>query len=222
MKICACVAKKTKEECINLVKNIDADLIEHRMDYMEKIENLEDIYKNSKLPIIATNRSLLCGGNFAGDENDRIEYLFRAIDSECTMIDLEIGTETSLKKDLIEYAKSNDCGVIISFHDFEKTPKKNKLIEIMKKERREGADIGKIVTTANSMEECHLILEMLLYAKKYEFPLIAFSMGEKGRFTRIAACSYGAPFIYASVDERTGPGQISVEEMRRIWEVLFP
>lgn len=220
MKICASIAEKTPEKCIKKIKNLDSELIEHRMDFMEEIRDLEDIYTASKLPVIATLRSSADGGAFSGSENSRIAYLFEALDAGCTMIDIERGTEPGLKEKLIRNAKKNNCGVIISVHDFEGTAGMEELSMIMEMERGEGADIGKIVTTPHSVEDCHRVLRLLLKAEKEKFPLIAFCMGELGRFTRVIAPLYGAPFTYASSGTPTAPGQLSISAMRRVWRLV--
>jgi len=221
MNICACIAKKTPEECIKVIKNLDTELIEHRMDFMDEIKGLEEIYNVSKVPVIATNRSTACGGHFNESEEKRIEHLLTAIDTGCTMIDIEIETDDELKRDVIDHAKKNNCGVIISMHDFKGTPQREELDRIMYMEKEQGADIGKIVTTAHCLEDCRVILDLLSGAKKENFPLIAFTMGELGIFTRIIAPLYGAPFMYASVEEPTGSGQLSLVTLRKIQKELI-
>ncbi|MEA1993441.1 MAG: type I 3-dehydroquinate dehydratase [Euryarchaeota archaeon] len=220
MNICACVANKTPKGCIEAVKRLDAELIEHRMDFMEEIKDLERIYTASKLPVIATIRPSANGGAFLGLEESRIAYLFEAIDAGCTMIDIELETPTNLKEEIIEHAKENNSGVIISMHDFEGTADKETLQGIIRRERKEGADIGKIVTTPHSVEDCHRVINLILTAKRNDFPLVAFAMGDLGKFTRIIAPLYGAPFTYASSGNSTAPGQLSLRAMRRMRELI--
>lgn len=220
MNLCASIGERTAEASIALVKKVKADLIEHRIDFMEEIENLEKIYVESKLPVIATLRSPSNGGHFRGTERSRVNHLFTAIDAGSTMVDIEIETQNSLKEELIEYARRTHCGVVISFHDFTATPDEGKLNEIIGREKDQGADIGKIVTKAQTIEDCHRVLDLLITAKKEKFPLISFAMGGVGVFTRIAALCYGAPFMYVSAGNPTGPGQLSLEIMRGIREVM--
>lgn len=216
MKICACIAEKTAEDCIKVARALDTDFVEHRMDFMEKIENLDKIYSAINIPIIATNRSVACKGYFKGTEEDRIEHLINAIDAGCVMVDIELSVSNKLKKKVIHAAKKNKCKIIISFHDWNHTPNIKELLKIMLREKEEGADIGKIVTTANSLGDCHRVLGLLLEAQKEDFPLIAFSMGKLGKFTRPMSLLFGAPFTFAALDKKTAPGQLSVNEIRNI------
>ena len=46
-------------------------------------------------------------------------------------------------------------------------------------------------------------------------------MEEPGIFSRVACVMAGAFFTYASLEEKTAPGQISLEEMREFQRILF-
>jgi 3-dehydroquinate dehydratase-1 len=52
--------------------------------------------------------------------------------------------------------------------------------------------------------------------------MIAFAMGDLGKFTRVAALFLGAPFMYVSQDsgDKAAPGQITLSQMRALLEVL--
>lgn len=220
MRLCACITEKTAEDCIKVAKAIDTELIEHRIDFMDEIKNLDRIYNATKTPVIATNRSVKCGGHSRSSEEKRIAHLLSAIDAGCAMVDIELETEEGLKQRVMEKARERNCKIIISMHDFKKTPDTEELLGIMRREKEQGADIGKIVTIANSVEDCHSVLGLLLEARKEDFPLVAFAMGELGRFTRIVALLYGAPFTYVSVNESVAPGQLSVNVTRKILKEL--
>jgi 3-dehydroquinate dehydratase len=62
---------------------------------------------------------------------------------------------------------------------------------------------------------------LALYA--HHTAIVAFGMGEKGKFTRLAALKLGAPFMYVSLDGATptAPGQFSESEMRALWQQLL-
>ncbi|MFO8110095.1 MAG: type I 3-dehydroquinate dehydratase [Thermoplasmata archaeon] len=220
MKICACISGKTAERCTETLKRMDTEMIEHRMDFMDSIEDLEGIYGSTEADIIATNRRVDEGGFFNGTEDERIGYLTKAVDAGCHYVDVELETEELLKAKVMEYAKDNGCKVILSKHDFNKTPLLEDLIEIMERQKMEGADIGKIVTYANNSHDCYMIFDLLIHAEKEGFELVAFAMGDLGRNTRVLAPMYGAPFMYACVADVVADGQFDVETLRNIWRDL--
>lgn len=214
MRLCACLREKTVKECIDVAKKIDTELIEHRIDYMTKPEDFKKIYQSIKVPVVATNRPVRSGGKFEGTEEDRIVLLLKAIYEGCAYVDVEIETDPYLMKKVIETARKNDCKVIISTHDYKKTPSKEELFEIMRTEKELGADIGKIATTANSIKDCYKVLGLLKEAQKENFPLIAFCMGKIGKFSRLMSLKHGAPFTYVAIKEGTAPGQIQLDDMK--------
>ena len=121
---------------------------------------------------------------------------------------------------MIAAARNNNCQIIISMHDFKETPGLENLIKIMEQQREQGADMGKIVTTAQSLEDCHTVLALLLEAKAIGFPLVAFAMGRTGKITRLMSLFYGAPFTYVSVGESVAPGQIDIRKMKKLLKEL--
>ncbi len=220
MKICACINGKNPDECIRVMERTDTEFVEHRMDFMERIERLNDIYASTQAAIIATNRSTANGGNFEGTEEDRLGHLMEAMDAGCQYVDIELETGQKLRVPVMEHAVKLGIGIILSTHNFQCTPGPEELMRLMNELKKQGADIGKIVTYANRPEDCHHILELLVHAKRQDFELVAFAMGGIGRFTRLLAPLYGSPFTYASVTGEVAHGQLSVEDTRRIWREL--
>ena len=52
--------------------------------------------------------------------------------------------------------------------------------------------------------------------------IVAFCMGEKGKMSRIFSPIIGAAWTYASLtrDKASAPGQLTVGEVKEIWEKL--
>jgi 3-dehydroquinate dehydratase-1 len=43
-------------------------------------------------------------------------------------------------------------------------------------------------------------------------------MGEAGVMTRVLAPLYGAPFTYAALEKAVAPGQLTVAQMRKLYD----
>jgi 3-dehydroquinate dehydratase I len=216
MKICACLAEQSFKDCINKIKKINTlpiKIIEHRIDFMKNIEKLEEIYSQTKLPIIATCK---IENNFKGNEKDIYNVLINAINAGCSFVDIDLNMNEEIREKIILQAKKRKIKVIISWHDFKKTPLEKELKDILTKEIKAGADICKIVTTSKSENDNNIILSLYDEIKQVNFTnvkLIAFAMGTKGKITRINALKKGCPFMYASINKKSAPGQIDVKEM---------
>jgi 3-dehydroquinate dehydratase type I len=135
-------------------------------------------------------------------------------------IDVELGTKRSLLNGLIRNKK--ETKVILSFHDFRKTPPQQELEKMCDRMIQFGVDIVKIVTFARSLEDNLNTLSLIPYARKRKQEIVAFCMGEKGRMSRIFAPMMGAGWAYASLNRNriSAPGQLTVTELKEIWERL--
>ena len=196
-----------------------ADLIELRVDYLWKIR-LEGLLQAGGKPLIVTNRRREEGGRYRGDEPRRLAILREAADLGAAFVDLEIRTERSSLRELIK--NKNGTRMILSFHDFQRTPPLGELRKIMERMIRYGADVAKIVTFARSWEDNLKVLALIPYAQRRGQAIVTFCMGEKGKMSRIFSPLMGAAWTYASLGRTraSAPGQLTVTEMKEIWERL--
>ena len=84
-----------------------------------------------------------------------------------------------------------------------------------------GAEVCKIVTTANQVEDNLTTLNFVSKASK-KAKIVSFAMGEFGKPSRLLSPVFGAFFTFASIDEKrkTAKGQLTIQEMRRAYELL--
>ena len=118
-----------------------------------------------------------------------------------------------MSKRLRKAALENGTIVIRSYHDFTGTPSREKLAETVSQCREFGAEVVKIVTTA----QCEADVQTVLSLYEDFDRLIAFCMGEAGRQSRLDCLAKGAPYTYAALteDEATAPGQWSTASMKK-------
>lgn len=220
-KLCVCLTESEQQDCIDFVSRSDADFIEHRLDFMKQIGNLNQIYSVTSIPIIATCRSPEEGGRFQGDKQERISHLLEAIKGGASFVDIEIESEENDLKQVYRAARANECKLIVSKHYFDRTPDTSELLDMMERITNTPVDIVKIITTPKSIDESKRTLQ-LYELNETEIPLIAFGMGSVGKFTRVSALYLGAPFMYVSQDigEKAAPGQISLSDMRKLVEAI--
>ncbi|MBD3157511.1 MAG: type I 3-dehydroquinate dehydratase [Candidatus Lokiarchaeota archaeon] len=220
--LCVSITGGTPEECMNMMSSCKGDLIEHRMDYMDQIKELENIYDVSSKPIIATCRPLKFGGLFDGQEEDRIDYLAKALSAGASYIDVELETSKLLLEAVKKNTRDTDSCLIISKHYWNSTPSELVFQEILREIEQAQPDIIKIVAAPTSLSDCLRTLELYHPTVKPEIPLIAFAMDRLGKFTRVFSLFLGAPFAYVSHDygSEAAPGQIPQTIMRDVLEVL--
>lgn len=211
--ICVSIAERTADGCIKALSGLE--LAEIRMDALESHElsepNIRRIF-SMPLKLIATCRPGIV------DEERRRSALAYAIEYGAAYVDVEVESDDGLKSDIAAKARSRGCKVIVSYHDYKKTPPSEELRQIVEWCFQSGADVAKISCMANSVKDNARLLGLLDLGR----PLIVIGMGERGRLTRVVAPLLGAPFTYASsaMGKETAPGQIDKARLERIMEDL--
>jgi len=198
---------------------IGSDYVEIRFDYLHEInlDKIKHVLSNYLEMCIFTCRKRAEGGKFSGTEDERIKLLNKLSLQGPAYIDIELSTLRE-KPETAKILRVEDTSLIVSWHDFSKTPSSNKLSEVYEEEIRLG-DVAKIVTFAKVFSDNAKILSLYKMAKKGK--LISFCMGDRGIISRVLCTAMGSPFTYASLDENgTAPGQIPLKELRRIYDVI--
>ena len=184
--------------------------VELRLDYIkhDKIEPLLDMANKYLDRAVCTLRPKREGGLYRGTESERIRMLKVISEYKPYLLDVEYSTVTqnNLSDDI-------SCNTMVSWHDFGGTPTLDKLISQMNAMAK-YSDTVKIATLANSSADAAKILALYAYAEKHS--LVAFAMGDIGRYTRLCAIHMGSPFMYVYVDKAVAPGQYSIHEIQRI------
>jgi 3-dehydroquinate dehydratase / shikimate dehydrogenase len=185
---------------------IEADIIEIRADYLERLDclKLDTVLNKCTKPVITTIRRRADGGKYTGPENLRLSLLSYA--SKFGLVDIEID--------------SADCLVcspekrIISYHNFEETP------DCIEEQARivlsKNAKGYKIITFANTYNDNSRVLGLL--KKNPSRNLTAFCMGEKGFLSRILALSFGSFMTYAAAGQKVAPGQPTLKQLKHLYQ----
>lgn len=184
-----------------------AELVELRLDWLSHLPDLTRLLKERPTPVIVTCRRGQDKGLWKGSEEQRQVLLRAAIVAEVEYVDLEEDTAAKIRR----YGKTRR---IVSHHDFEETPLD--LEAIHERLCKLDPDVVKIVTMAHTPADS---IRMLRLVKNAKVPTVGFCMGELGAFSRILCGKFGAPFTYATFnkDRAMAPGQLSFEDMKRIY-----
>ena len=215
MKPRICVAITDKN--ITAIKEVEpfVELFEVRIDLIG--EGWRDLAKELKKPWIACVRSQDEGGNWRGNDTEKIEELTNAVELGAEIVDIELRTH-NLKGALPPIKKRATC--ILSLHELEKTPALDRLKEIVQRQLEAGADICKVVTTAQSLSDNLTTLQLIT-----EYPrikIVSFAMGPWGITSRILCPLVGGYLTYASLKEgkESAPGQVTVSQLTNIYRMM--
>jgi len=215
-KTCASVAEKTpkrvKQTLAKALKK--SDYAEIRFDFLNPNlvpDALQQIKKDLR-KCVCTLRPVSEGGKFSGSEKNRISIMKLIAEYNPFLLDVELNT-LSKNKNLRRYLKNTGTDILVSWHNFKQTPSNSALKKKLTQMKKISNNI-KIVTMAKSINDATQVLSLY---KNNNTKLIAFSMGNYGRISRILCLFLGSPYTYASLGKPIAPGQFSVDEVKSIF-----
>jgi len=174
-------------------------------------------------PLLFTFRSAKEGGEQALSVENYIALNRAAVDSGLVdMIDLELFTGDELVKATVEHAHAKNVFVIMSNHDFHKTPAAEEIVQRLRKMQELGADIPKIALMPQSKADVLTLLSATLeMQERYaDRPIITMSMAKTGVISRLSGEVFGSAATFGAVKKASAPGQISVTDLRTVLTIL--
>jgi 3-dehydroquinate dehydratase/shikimate dehydrogenase len=174
------------------------DFLEIRLDMLQRpnagiavIRRLLRRYPETL--IIATCRRKANGGEFAGSVREEIEVLQAAGAAGAALLDFEIETAEAAA-DVVEDLRRR-ARVIVSYHNFERTPA---LAQVLKRMKKVPADLYKLATTARKPSDNLRVLDVL--TARADAPVMALAMGDMGVPSRILGPARNSAFTFAAPD----------------------
>ena len=135
-------------------------------------------------------------------------------------LDLDLGTQ----REEIGHVKSMSQAIplIISYHNYERTPVWEELQGIAREIVSLRASILKIAAFCRVEEEALRLLELLLMLRGEGIRCIVLGMGAQAAVTRVFGPLWGNEFVFAppSLDKASAPGQITKGELGKIFQAL--
>ena len=195
-----------------------SDYAELRFDFMVpiKVPIAIHLVKKDLKRCICTLRPKSEGGEFSGSEKARIAILKLIAEYNPYLLDVEFDTIRE-NKDFEQYLKGTKTKLLVSWHDFKKTPAENLLKKRLIKMSKFSKNV-KIVTTAKVIGDSMKVLSLYKNLPKNQ-NLVAFAMGDSGRMSRILCTQFGSPYTYVSLGKPVAPGQFSLDEVKSIFKL---
>ncbi len=185
-------------------------------DVANVIDNLYELNLNKK--ILVTYRTQSQGGKGDLSFDAYIKLLERIIEIDhVDMIDVEfeINRQSQYIVNLIDQAHKNDVEVILSYHDFQKTPPLAQLKHLYFKMHQMNPDYLKVAVMPYSKEDVlNLLSALSTTVDTVPQQVIGIAMSKLGIISRTAQGIFGGAVSYGCLDNPKAPGQIQVENLR--------
>jgi len=212
-RICAVIVDKD----LKTIKQVEplVGLYEVRIDLIG--QGWTEVALKLRKPWIACNRRADEGGQWQQSEAERVEELLKASRLGADIVDIELRTPNL--EGIVKVIK-NRAKCLLSWHELKKTPPFGELKEIIQQQLKAGADICKVVTSAQRLEDNLVHLKLIR-----EFPqakIVSFAMGPLGFSSRVLSPLVGGEFTYASIKKgkESASGQITVGELIEIYGMV--
>ncbi len=233
-KICIPIMGKTLEglkEEVQGLKGLKFDVIEWRMDHFNDIMDVNKAveavgYVRELLGdavLLATFRTSKEGGEKAISNKDYVA-LNQAVAAshKADLIDVECFTGDKEVKEIVEAAHENGVYVVMSNHDFGKTPAHDDIVYRLRKMQDLGADIPKIAVMPTCKTDVLTLLQATVdMVEKYaDRPIITMSMAGTGVISRLAGEVFGSCLTFGAAKKASAPGQINANQLDTVLEIL--
>ncbi|MDB5881308.1 MAG: 3-dehydroquinate dehydratase [Ramlibacter sp.] len=225
--ICAPLVGRTREALLAeaaAVAEKQPDLIEWRVDFYEGIGDAKGVAELAGrikhvcqgLPILFTCRWSREGGEKISLSQAEVTRLHRAVceSGHVDFIDFEMGNEPDHVRQVREASRANATQLILSFHDFQRTPAIEELNRRFAQAEQLGADVAKVAVMPGEMQDVLVLLAATLQSsQKLRIPLVSMSMAGAGAVTRLCGGAFGSALSFAIGQSASAPGQMPIEDL---------
>ncbi len=207
------------------------DVVEWRVDHFAGIGDMTLVLDTARAlrrtlgdkPLIFTRRSAREGGRPTGLKTAEVVRLYEAIGAQrlADFLDFEMSNDPGLVRSVVATAHRQRMRVILSYHNFTRTPKPAVLLERFRRAERMGADVAKVAVMPHDRSD---VLALLLATAQADarsrIPLISMSMGPLGAVTRMVGGVFGSALSFAVGSGSSAPGQPPIRDLRTVFDVL--
>ena len=222
MKLIVSVMPKSLEEAqaIDVTRYHDADIIEWRADFLPKEAILQVapaiFEKFAGRELVFTLRTRSEGGQIELSSEEYVQIIKEVAQLyQPDYIDFEYFSYKDVFDQMLNFPN-----LVLSYHNFQETPEN--LMEILSELTSLNPKVVKIAVMANTEQD---VLDLMNFTRGFktlnpEQEYVTISMGKVGKVSRITSDMTGSSWSFASLDEASAPGQISLANMKKIREIL--
>ncbi|WOL12286.1 bifunctional 3-dehydroquinate dehydratase/shikimate dehydrogenase, chloroplastic [Canna indica] len=216
------VAKTVEQMAVDMAtaKSRGADLVEVGLDHLSNFlprRDLPLLLDNRPLPALVTYRPKWEGGEYEGDDSQRLEALCLAMKLGAEYVDVELKVAGEFVR-LISGKKPENFKLIVSSHNYQNTPSCEELSNLVAIIKAVGADIVKIATTALDIVNVTRMFQAIVHC---QVPIIGLVMHERGVISRLLSPKFGGYLTFATLDvgKESCPGQPTILDLLNVYNI---
>ena len=222
MKLVVSIMPRNIEEvqAIDVTRYEDADIIEWRADFLAKEAILQVapaiFEKFAGRELLFTLRTRSEGGEIDLSSEEYVQIIKDVAQLyQPEYIDFEYFSHKDVFDQMLDFPN-----LVLSYHNFQETP--DNMMEILSELTSLTPKVVKVSVMAHTEQD---VLDLMNYTRGFktlnpEQDYVTISMGKVGKVSRITSDVTGSSWSFASLDEASAPGQISLSSMKKIREIL--
>ena len=169
------------------------DLIELCLDHLVKSPDISDLLDAVEKPILITCRRSQDGGQWTGDEDERLQLLRQAIVAEPAWIELDPDIASKVPR----YGKTRRVVAYTSLYS-PLGSTRSEIDEVFEKAQAADADVVKFTWPTPTLEAAWPLLSTV--SQKRDLPVVGMGLGPCGLTFSLLGRKYGSPWIYAALE----------------------
>lgn len=205
------------------------DMVEWRLDLYDRLNEPQAVCRlanqlaaDTGQPLIITLRTAAEGG--AADLSaqayfDIYKYLIENADFD--LLDIQLQTPAAIRAALVALAHAKGIKVIMSYHDFTKTPAIKEMARHLQAMAANQADVAKIAVMPHDHQDVLDLLSVTAeMSKQLAIPVITMAMGDLGKITRVSGEIFGSAATFGIAQTPSAPGQLPVTALKQILDMV--
>lgn len=232
--VCAPLVARTAEALVAEAAAVAAlrpDLLEWRVDFFERIADTQQVLAAARavrqaaggIPVLFTRRAQWEGGQAIALAEPQVLALYEAVAAtgDVDAMDYEMGNAPADVAQVRALTRRHGLALVLSFHDFQRTPPDAELDARFTQAERLQADVAKVAVMPQSLHDVHRLFGATLRAsERLAIPVISMSMGGLGAVTRLCGGVFGSALTFAVGSAASAPGQVPIADVRAAVAVL--
>ena len=208
--ICITIAQEDRNLLLADMLNaaaMGADLLEVRLDTLDKAPNFSEMLSAKRKPILFSCRRPQDGGNWQGTEEERLILLRQAIMSKADYVEMEYDVADQIRP-------FPGCQRVVSYTNKEKMP--SAIGDIYDDMLNLQPDVIKLTVRARTPEEAWPLVQIL---GKPKVPTVVVGLGRPGVMLAILGKKIGCPWTAAALEKgmEAFAGQPTIRELEEIY-----
>lgn len=232
--VCAPLVGRTHEALLEECAVVCArrpDVLEWRVDFFGALGDASRVVEAAQalrhmardVPILFTRRHSREGGEKITAHEPEVLAAYRAV-CEAGLVDLidyEMDNDAGCVAELRELSQRTRVALVLSFHDFTRTPPFKELVARIVRAHELGADVAKVAVMPQSRDDVLALLAATSQASaQVPIPVITMAMGPLGAITRAGGWQFGSALTFAVGASASAPGQMPIDDLRTVVAAL--